>query len=91
MGERDTNEEGMAGIMVNYFTTLFTSAEGDARPALECLDRRISDVQNAELTRAISAEEVRATIFAMHPDKSPGPDGLSPSFFRPTSTFWAMR
>lgn len=27
-------------------------------------------------------EEVRAALFHMHPEKSPGPDGMTPSFFQ---------
>lgn len=37
--------------------------------------------------RQITPEEVRNALFAMHPYKSPGPDGLSPAFFQ---TLWAI-
>lgn len=33
----------------------------------------------------VSVEEVRAALFQMHPDKSPGPDGFGPGFFQ---HFW---
>lgn len=33
----------------------------------------------------VTLEEVKAAVFSMHPDKSPGPDGLNPAFFQ---SFW---
>lgn len=35
----------------------------------------------------ISTDEVREAVFSMHPDKSPGLDGLNPAFFQ---TFWGV-
>lgn len=71
----------MGAVMTKYFSTLFTSEEGCARPVLECLDGRINDEQNEILLRPILTEEVKGALFSMHPDKSPGPDGLSPAFY----------
>lgn len=34
------------------------------------------------LTRPFSKEEFQETIFSMHLDKSPGPDGLNPGFYQ---------
>lgn len=34
------------------------------------------------LTRPFSKEEIQETIFNMHLDKSPGPDGLNPGFYQ---------
>ncbi|XP_019160043.1 PREDICTED: uncharacterized protein LOC109156647 [Ipomoea nil] len=34
------------------------------------------------LRGAVDSEGVREAVFSMHPDKSPGPDGLSPAFFQ---------
>ena len=33
----------------------------------------------------IEEEEVKAATFQMHPDKSPGPDGMNPGFYQ---KFW---
>lgn len=35
--------------------------------------------------KPISQEEVRRALFQMHPDKSPGPDGMKPDFYQ---SYW---
>ncbi|XP_019168807.1 PREDICTED: uncharacterized protein LOC109164714 [Ipomoea nil] len=75
----------MRSVLVCLLTV--TVVEGDARSILDCLDNRVSAGQNAMLLREVSAEEVKGALFAMHPDKSPGPDGLSPAFFQ---NYWAI-
>nr|GMD29176.1 uncharacterized protein LOC109162266 [Ipomoea batatas] len=77
-----SDEQGMGGVVLQYFDNLFQTVEGDGRLALECLESKVTDAQNAGLLCDFSNEEVRAAVFAMHPDKSPGPDGLSPGFFQ---------
>ncbi|XP_019197208.1 PREDICTED: uncharacterized protein LOC109191092 [Ipomoea nil] len=84
-GDFTEDEQRMGDIMVDYFANLFSSAEGEAGPVLECVDSRINGDQNAMLIREVTVEEVKDALFAMHPDKSPGPDGLSPAFFQ---TYW---
>ncbi|KAM6558835.1 uncharacterized protein LOC133033269 [Cannabis sativa] len=42
----------------------------------------VSREQNDELLLPISEEEVRSALFQMHPDKSPGPDGMTPAFYQ---------
>lgn len=75
------DERGMGSVVMRYFDHLFTTREGDGIPLLECLERRVSDEQNEMLLRDISHDEVRAAVLAMHPNKSPGPNGLTPAFF----------
>lgn len=45
----------------------------------------ISDEQNRKLGDSITSEEVREAVFSMHPEKSPGMDGLNQTFFQ---TYW---
>lgn len=42
----------------------------------------ISQVQNENLLKQIIEEEVKGALFQMHPDKSPGPDGMTPALFQ---------
>lgn len=42
----------------------------------------ISSEVNERLTAIPSDSEVKAAMFAIHPDKAPGPDGFSASFFQ---------
>lgn len=37
---------------------------------------------NSQLTTIPTILEIREAIFAIHPDKAPGPDGFSASFFQ---------
>lgn len=49
--------------------------------------RIVSEEQNENLLLPITIKEVKAVVFAMHPDKSPGLDGLNPVFFQ---TYWTI-
>ncbi|XP_019170430.1 PREDICTED: uncharacterized protein LOC109165997 [Ipomoea nil] len=75
----------VGGVMVDYYKGLFTSQPGDVDEVVVCLGAGITARDNAVLERAVSVEEVREAVFAMHPDKSPGPDGFGPGFFQ---HFW---
>ncbi|XP_031127513.1 uncharacterized protein LOC116029604 [Ipomoea triloba] len=79
------DERGKADIMADYFQNLFSTEAGDDRSVLDCLTRQVSEDQNSMLVKEVSTEEVKTAIFGMHPDKSPGPDGLSSAFFQ---THW---
>uniref|UniRef100_A0A803PSK2 RNase H type-1 domain-containing protein n=1 Tax=Cannabis sativa TaxID=3483 RepID=A0A803PSK2_CANSA len=39
------------------------------------------------LTRPIEDQEVKDAVFQMHPNKSPGPDGMNPKFFK---KYWGI-
>ncbi|XP_074359607.1 uncharacterized protein LOC141699636 [Apium graveolens] len=41
-----------------------------------------ADVQNSVLLDDIDTKEVKDALFHMHPDKSPGSDGMSPGFYQ---------
>lgn len=49
---------------------------------LSCVQRKVTEEQNRELMWPFESEEVKEAIFSMHPDKSPGEDGLNPAFFQ---------
>lgn len=46
------------------------------------MTRNISQQQNEILMVQVDASEVKKTFFSMHHDKSPGPDGMSPGFYK---------
>lgn len=72
-------------MMVQYFNDIFKSSPWDLEPVLNCIESKVSEAQNENLLRRMCLEEVKMAIFNMYPDKSPGPDGLSPRFYQ---SFW---
>ena len=52
------------------------------RSAPGCVQRSISTETNNELLKEITEAEVKAAVFQMHPDKAPGPDGMTPAYQR---------
>uniref|UniRef100_A0A803NWW7 Reverse transcriptase n=1 Tax=Cannabis sativa TaxID=3483 RepID=A0A803NWW7_CANSA len=82
-GVMKENINEVSGIITDYFKNLFTSDQPDISMELEDLfDRKIGEEENQSLTRIPSIEEIRDTVFSIHPLKSPGPDGLPGRFFR---------
>lgn len=45
----------------------------------------VTEEQNNNLVRSITVEEVEHAVFAMYLEKSPGVDGLNPTFYQ---TYW---
>lgn len=68
--------------MLDYFQQVFASEQGEMEGVLRCVQPRVTDRHNWELTREVTKEEVWATVFDMFPDKAPGPDGMSPGFYQ---------
>lgn len=72
---------------MDYFSELFkkqTSANGLTERERV---RTLTEEQNRCLGVPITSEEVKIAIFSMHPEKSPGVDGLNPTFFQ---TYWSI-
>lgn len=81
---KDTTEE-IQEVITDYFANLFTcSAECGSLSHREKVEK-ITAEENELLIAEVTAEEVKSAAFSMHPDKSPGPDGLNPAFFQ---VFW---
>ncbi|XP_019167808.1 PREDICTED: uncharacterized protein LOC109163513 [Ipomoea nil] len=75
-------EETVGQVMLSYFENLFKPDNGDMQEVIEIITSQVSALDNAKLLRPVSEEEVRRAVFQIHPDKSPGPDGLGPGFFQ---------
>lgn len=73
---------GMEKVVVLYFTNLFTSNVATAfDDILDNVTLMATGEMNIELGRTITDEEVKKTVFQMHPTKSPGLDGMSLGFY----------
>lgn len=81
-------EEKIQRIVVNYFEGLFaTTTTTDGTLTTREKVAHMTKEQNAELMKCMTEEEVKATTFSMHPEKSPGIDRLNLGFFQ---VFWIV-
>uniref|UniRef100_A0A803PV21 Reverse transcriptase n=1 Tax=Cannabis sativa TaxID=3483 RepID=A0A803PV21_CANSA len=78
-------ESDLPHVMTDYFQNLFTSSSADCVEVVNSIPQVVSNEQNFYLQQLITDEEVKKALFQMHPDKSPGPDGMTPGFFQ---KFW---
>ncbi|XP_040361807.1 uncharacterized protein LOC121049214 [Rosa chinensis] len=89
-----TNEAGewqsepviIKGVLMDYYQKLFTTKGTGDEAILEIISAtsmRVTSEMNADLLQPYFDEEIKATLFQMHPSKSPGSDGTtySPSFY----------
>ncbi|XP_056695804.1 uncharacterized protein [Spinacia oleracea] len=87
-GKWCTEEEEMEVIVQKFYSALFTSSSptmSDCDAVLEACQPSISTSHNEDLLREYTKEDVRATLFSMHPCKAPGPDGMHAMFYQ---RFW---
>ncbi|XP_062103610.1 uncharacterized protein LOC133814696 [Humulus lupulus] len=86
-GEMVDWRSGLEHLMVEYFQTLFKSSVDEWNEVVSRVVPTITPSQNAMLLAPIEDDEVKSALFHMHPDKSPGPDGMSPGFYQ---MFWPI-
>ncbi|XP_074346352.1 uncharacterized protein LOC141685128 [Apium graveolens] len=79
------NVEDIQNIITRYFSQLFQVSTKDGKLSEREKVNQITDEDNAALLEEVSDMEVKMEVFSMHPDKSPGVDGLNPAFFQ---IFW---
>ena len=77
------DEQQIVTEIAKYFETIFISNGSDgAAIVAKALKPCISPTTNAALTSLPSVDEIKKALFAIHPDKAPGPDGFSACFFQ---------
>ena len=82
-GEWVVEEQGVEKVAVDYFDDLFqTTSPTEFEGFLEEIIPTITPQMNQRLIRLATEEEVRQTLFMMHPEKAPGPDGMTALFFQ---------
>lgn len=75
-------EEQIGQVIMRYYTSLFTSVEGDREQTVnQAIQRLVSEEDNEKLTARPTPTEIHEAVLAIHADKAPGPDGFSASFF----------
>lgn len=70
-------------IILDYFTTLFTSSTHETDISfLDHMPTRVDEGMNMILDVEFTQEEVFSALKQMHPIKAPGPVGMTPIFFQ---------
>lgn len=86
-GEWKEEKEDVRKVIVDYFSEIFQSSMNEESVSDRERVKQVTDEQNQELVMPVRSEEVKQVVFAMHPDKSPGIDGLNPGFFQ---AYWGI-
>ena len=86
LGEEVFGNKEISKEALRYFSEIFTSSlQGNIQDSLGNINRVVSDECNAYLSRDVTAEEVRISVFSIGATRAPGPDGLTASFYQ---TYW---
>lgn len=76
----------MLTVITNYFQSLFSShshmSDQEKSVIVGALNPTISESTSQNLIKDPTSLEIKEAMFAIHPDKAPGPNGFSASFFQ---------
>ncbi|XP_074342552.1 uncharacterized protein LOC141680149 [Apium graveolens] len=75
-------QNGLQNHITQFYTDLFTGAHTNHVEVIDAVSQSISQTHNRELLQEVTKDEVSLVLFQMHPDKAPGPDGMTPAFFQ---------
>ncbi|XP_013589029.1 uncharacterized protein LOC106404232 [Brassica napus] len=82
-GNTVEDEEELVAISTSYFRQIFESSNPeDIEEALAQVPTTITGAMNDNLTAPVSEWEVKLALFAMHPEKAPGPDVMTALFYQ---------
>lgn len=73
---------GLEQTVENYFKDLFKASNTNWDKVTNQVQSKVTTDQNAMLLAEVTEKVVKEALFSMHPDKSPGPDGMSPGFYQ---------
>lgn len=73
---------GIEETMTDYFTRLFAATTTSWESITDSLSSKVTEEKNSMLSAEVEEKEIKVALFHMHPDKSPGPDGMSPGFYQ---------
>lgn len=68
-------------VVVSYYESIFQSSGCLRDHLFSNLQPRLTSAKNDGLMCHFRAKEVCEAVFAMFPNKAPGPNGINPGFF----------
>lgn len=75
-------------VISQYYHAIFSALGFDCVATVnKAISPCISACDDSQLMYIPDREEVRKTVFAIHADKAPGPDGFSAGFYHSTGIF----
>lgn len=86
-GVKVTGQQELCGVASSYFTHLFANNQNTLAADMEYMHPTLTDEDNGTLLAPFQISEFKKALFSMHSDKSPGPDGLNPAFYK---RFWRL-
>ena len=75
----------MCNVVHSYYSDLYTSEEVDPtaqKDLLALIDDKFNEEARTALNADLTIEELEDTLKTMDSNKAPGPDGLSPAFYK---------
>ena len=90
-GSQISSHTDLAKEVVGFFQKLIRTTDervtGCPPPILnELITKSFSNEANDDLTRPVTPDEIRSTMFGIDGDKAPGPDGFTAQFFKSSWT-----
>ena len=78
-----TEDTGVEKVDVDYFEEIFSSTSpSEFDSFLSEVTPGITPEMNQRLLKLATEDKVREVLFMMHPEKAPGPDGMTALFFQ---------
>lgn len=81
-GVRRNKDNGVEILISQFYQKLFTSTTGDPSTFLCDVSPKFTEEHKITLMEPFTTEDVKEALFAIHPDKSSGLDGMNPNFFQ---------
>lgn len=70
-------------MATGYFQELFTSSSPDTiEDTIRYIATSVTEDMNQRLLKIPLDEEIREAVFAINPEKAPGPDGMTSLFYQ---------